>query len=92
MELETNQVFLAVEQVATAKILMGNIVSDYLSLQLNNFNNEVEYTIYNNLGQLIKKGIITDDNSQLDITSLDKGLYVLKIANFKPLKFIKTEG
>jgi endonuclease/exonuclease/phosphatase family metal-dependent hydrolase len=92
MELETNQVFLAVEQVATAKILMGNVVSDYLSLQLNNFNNEVEYTIYNNLGQLIKKGIITDDNSQLDITSLDKGLYVLKIAYFKPLKFIKTEG
>jgi endonuclease/exonuclease/phosphatase family metal-dependent hydrolase len=92
MELETNQAFLAVEQVSSANILRGNVVSDFLPLQISSLNNELEYNIYNNLGQLIKKGIINDNNSQLDVTTLEKGLYILKIVNFKPLKFIKTEG
>lgn len=91
MELETSQTFLAVDEVAQLGLPFGNIVSDELVLNNIDFNID-KYTIYNSLGQVIQsERLINDSKIIIPVASLDNGLYFLKIANYKIVKFIKTD-
>lgn len=39
----------------------------------------LDYTIYDVLGKEIKKGLVTSNNNAINITSLKKGVYILKL-------------
>ncbi|MCF7567495.1 T9SS type A sorting domain-containing protein [Sabulilitoribacter arenilitoris] len=63
-----------------------NPSSDYI--QVSGLTSEKKYTIYNNLGKEVKKGIISN-NQKSDINYLPIGLYFLQLDNQKVFKFIK---
>ena len=63
-----------------------NPVSD--QLKLDGLNTEVSYVIFNNLGQPVKKGNIKN-NQPIEVNSLSKGLYHIKINDDKHSVIIK---
>jgi beta-glucanase (GH16 family) len=63
-----------------------NPVSD--QLKLDGLNTEVSYIIFNNLGQPVKKGNIKN-NQPIEVNSLSKGLYHIKINDDKHSVIIK---
>lgn len=58
------------------------------SVKINGLRAAENYTIYNTLGALVKKGNIAN-NEEIDITNLTNGLYFLQINNADTIKFIK---
>ena len=48
----------------------------------------VDYTIYNNIGQIIMQGTCTEEEAIINVASLLNGVYFLKTGN-KTVKFIK---
>lgn len=46
------------------------------------------YTIYNMQGKQVKRGTVTNDY-KIEVKSLTKGMYLLKLENFEIIKFIK---
>ncbi len=88
MELETSSAFLGNSLVTTPQFMFGNVVSDVLAIKNVSAS---DYAIYNNLGQKVLSGKL-DANAitRIAISSLSNGVYILKMANAKPLKFIKT--
>ncbi|MBT8196110.1 MAG: T9SS type A sorting domain-containing protein [Bacteroidia bacterium] len=58
-----------------------NPASSSIQLQVNDGLIYKEYKIYNLLGTEVMKGIIEAENSQLDISRLDNGVYMFQIAN-----------
>ncbi|MEM5566021.1 T9SS type A sorting domain-containing protein [Psychroserpens sp. AS72] len=59
------------------------------SITIRNLINNSAYVIYNNLGQEVKKGMITINSKTIDINTLSNGIYILKLANYEGVKFIK---
>ena len=66
--------------------IFPNPSSDYI--QITNLKTTENYFLYNNLGQEIKQGIISNDQ-KIDIQILQKGLFFLKIGEGNLLKFVK---
>ena len=64
-----------------------NPVIDFITLRNNYINNE-NYLIINNLGQIILRGEIKSNLEIIDLSSLSEGMYMIKIKN-KTLKIIK---
>lgn len=63
-----------------------NPASDYITIS--GLKKTENYEIYNLIGQKIRKGITTNDES-IDIQNLIKGIYLLKLENGNTLKFVK---
>ncbi len=59
----------------------------YDFIEVSGFENKKEYKIYNVLGQKVKKGT-TSSGEPILIKGLSSGIYVLRIENYKMLKFI----
>jgi len=57
-------------------------------IQVSGLTTKVDYTIYNILGEEIKKGIISDEE-EIDVKNLNSGLYFLRLDNRNTIKFMK---
>jgi hypothetical protein len=57
-------------------------------IKINGLTTIENYEIYNTIGQKIKRGIILK-NKKIDIQNLTSGIYFMKLANGKTIKFIK---
>ena len=69
-----------------------NPTSNILNLQTDpKFLNE-PYQIFSTLGQVVAKGTINSENMKIDVSSLGKGVYIVKIGEryFNSLKFLKN--
>jgi len=58
------------------------------SIRISNLNSEENYTIYDVLGKKVDSGKFLPE-SQISVSHLEKGIYFLKLDNYKTLKFIK---
>jgi hypothetical protein len=66
--------------------LFPNPSSEFI--QVSGLTTKVDYTIYNILGEEIKKGIISDEE-EIDVKNLNSGLYFLRLDNRNTIKFMK---
>ena len=66
-----------------------NPVSDILTIEMNHSEEEL-FEIYSLTGLLILRGQISSKNSSVVLSSINEGVYVLKIGN-KFLKFVKLK-
>jgi hypothetical protein len=66
--------------------LYPNPASNFIAIQ--GIHTEENYTIYNTLGQEVKKGSVTN-NAKIDIQNLNIGLYFLKFEKGETIKFLK---
>jgi len=95
MQLETPQNTLAVTQQLLSQSVhfkKGNLVGDWLELQINNKLEGGTLNVYNSLGQIVLRKIIHTTNTlRYNVAHLKPGIYYLKIntKSIKPLKFIK---
>lgn len=64
-----------------------NPVSDFLSVQIEN-NSFNRYALYNVAGQEVISGIV-NENKTIDVRTLDKGIYFLKVENSLESKVVK---
>jgi hypothetical protein len=64
-----------------------NPVSDYLKLQLNGIQQELNYEIINLSGQVLLKGSCSFDNSMIDVRDLPRGSYILSLRKENALIF-----
>lgn len=58
------------------------------TISLSNLLNDIEYSIYDVNGKMIKKGVVKS-NDEVSIEELNSGFYFLKIDNKNTFKFIK---
>ena len=89
LELETPENTLSISKnVNPIKFIGSNLVSDFLSLHLSKEITSI--IIYNQLGQKIFETKV-QQKTELKIATSEfpKGIYYLKTATFKPLKFVK---
>lgn len=94
MELQTDRT-LSTSTIALIEPITfpkGNITSEFLELKVSNeINNQLDFEIYNVLGQQIKT--INNSNTQqvnIDVSGVAPGIYYLKVSPFnKTYKFIK---
>ena len=61
--------------------LFPNPSSDFLTLK-NIYEKNLNYSIYNSLGQLIKNGTLNSPNYNIDISKLESQMYILKVGEF----------
>ncbi len=89
LELETPENTLSTKEIAIPiKFLGSNLVSNFLSLHLCEKIKSI--FIYNELGQKVYEiKNIVKNNHKIDISGFAKGIYYLKTATYKPLKFVK---
>ncbi|WP_282043130.1 BspA family leucine-rich repeat surface protein [Winogradskyella flava] len=66
--------------------LYPNPTTDYIRVK--NLNTRDMYTIYNVLGKRVDAGQLLTD-SKISVAQLEKGIYFLKLENYKTLRFIK---
>jgi len=67
--------------------LFPNPTTDFL--QISGLTNPEEYTIYNTIGNLVKKGTL-HANENIEIRNFTTGIYFLKLDNGNTFKFIKN--
>ncbi len=61
--------------------LYPNPVTDKLSIVLNNINENVDFQMFNTLGQLVRKGSLMPNNtSAVDMSQLESGIYFVKLS------------
>ena len=70
-----------------------NPAHDIITIKANSSFNGTHYSFTDQAGKLVLKGILTNENTSIDITSLAVGVYFLKIGerNQQTFKVIKTE-
>ena len=69
--------------------LYPNPVSSLLNVKIDDDIANRPYTIIDLLGEIVLKGKLNEGNTIINIENLSKGVYVIKVANSKPYKFIK---
>ncbi|QOD60593.1 T9SS type A sorting domain-containing protein [Polaribacter haliotis] len=90
MELETPMNILSIEKENPIAFVKSNIVSDFLSLNVNKIASLKKIIIYNQLGQIIvERNIRNQHKITINTSSFSKGIYYLKTGTYKPLKFVK---
>lgn len=67
--------------------IVPNPTSDFIKIQGLKSNNK-EFQLFDLSGKIMKKGELSADNS-IDIRDLEKGTYMLKVANSKTMKVLK---
>lgn len=66
-------------------LLYPNPTCDILNVKLND-SEPLHFTILNRNGQVIKEGIISSINNQIDVSSCPAGIYILNVDGFGPTK------
>lgn len=56
-----------------------NPASTYISVKITNFKDKQSYAVYNNLGQIVLKGILSNSSNTINISGLAAGMYVFEI-------------
>jgi hypothetical protein len=56
-----------------------NPSSGIFSVNLPGYANHANYDIYTTTGKLVKSGVITSQNSEIDMTGSNYGIYILKV-------------
>ncbi|UZO79606.1 T9SS type A sorting domain-containing protein [Aquimarina sp. ERC-38] len=82
---------LAINDLNTTKELklFPNPANEFIKISDLKFNKTLDYTIYNSLGVLVKRGKLSND-ATINVDSLYSGLYYLSIENNKTFKFVKS--
>ena len=68
--------------------LYPNPVSEFLTINFNGESNE-EYSIIDNFGSVVKRGVLENMSTEISVSELSTGLYYFKIEGTKPRKFSK---
>ena len=68
--------------------LYPNPVSEALTIDFNGVSNE-EYSIIDNFGSVVKRGVLENISTEISVSELSAGLYYFKIEGTKPRKFSK---
>ena len=68
--------------------LYPNPVSEALTINFNGVSNE-EYSIIDNFGSVVKRGVLENMSTEISVSALSPGLYYFKIEGTKPRKFSK---
>ena len=68
--------------------LFPNPVSEFLTINFNGESNE-EYSIIDNFGSAVKRGVLENMSTEISVSELSTGLYYFKIEGTKPRKFSK---
>ena len=68
--------------------LYPNPVSEFLTINFNGESNE-EYSIIDNFGSVVKRGVLENMSTEISVSELSAGLYYFKIEGTKPRKFSK---
>ena len=68
--------------------LYPNPVSEALTINFNGVSNE-EYSIIDNFGSVVKRGVLENMTTEISVSELSAGLYYFKIEGTKPRKFSK---
>ncbi len=68
--------------------LYPNPVSEDLTINFNGVSNE-EYSIIDNFGSVVKRGVLENMSTEISVSELSAGLYYFKIGGTKPRKFSK---
>jgi hypothetical protein len=68
--------------------LFPNPVSEFLTINFNGESNE-EYSIIDNFGSVVKRGVLENMSTEISVSELSAGLYYFKIEGTKPRKFSK---
>ena len=68
--------------------LYPNPVTEALTIDFNGVSNE-EYSIIDNFGSVVKKGVLENISTEISVSELSAGLYYFKIEGTKPRKFSK---
>ena len=68
--------------------LYPNPVSEVLTIDFNGVSNE-EYSIIDNFGSVVKRGVLETMSTEISVSELSAGLYYFKIEGTKPRKFSK---
>ncbi|WP_435415718.1 T9SS type A sorting domain-containing protein [Polaribacter aestuariivivens] len=90
MELETPENTLSIHNIKPITFANSNLVTNFLSLKLNNTLFSQKVIIYNQLGQIVyEKHISNQQQLKINTSAFSKGIYYLKSDNNKPLKFVK---
>ena len=90
-------IFTSIAQINIDNIsVYPNPAKDFIFIKQNFSGKKYQVSIFNPSGQLMMKTFVTDKNEKILLTSLPKGLYILKVElpddNFsKVFKFIKIE-
>lgn len=69
--------------------LFPNPVSNILNVNVNDNMVDQKYTITDILGKLIVEGKLNENSSSINVENLSKGVYFIKVAENKAIKFIK---
>jgi len=77
-EINRNEVIYGVEEFSlnNLQIFPNPVTNNKFSIKTIK---ALDYTIYDVLGKEIKKGLVTSNNNAINITSLKKGVYILKL-------------
>ncbi|TMM31961.1 T9SS type A sorting domain-containing protein [Polaribacter aestuariivivens] len=90
MELETPENTLSIDNIKPITFANSNLVTNFLSLKLNNTLFSQKVIIFNQLGQIVyEKHISNQQQLKINTSAFSKGIYYLKSDNNKPLKFVK---
>lgn len=97
MELQSNQQFLSTpeftETIENIQLVNGNVISDELSLQINNNSESIDFEIYNTLGQKMKSFSVDSNTiTKISVSELSLGMYYLVPTNINSntIKFLKV--
>jgi hypothetical protein len=95
LTLESNQSLAISEELLTNKchIIGSNIVKEQIRIFTDNFK-PVLVEVYNSLGQSIIQISYYKSNETINISTLHKGMYLIRLQyenNIKILKFVKTD-
>lgn len=73
-------------------LLFPNPAQNNITVQLKDFKEKTTFTIYNNLGQIVSGGNILSNVTNINLSDLSSGIYLIEIANKESrltTKFIK---
>jgi len=74
--------------------LYPNPTNEFIILQLEDFTNDISYTLYDGNGKLVAEGNIEADKTQIDMRNFARGQYHLSIKNatndIQSIKIIKN--
>ena len=93
---QTNWIFLGVEDFATnyEAIIYPNPTEDVLNIRTSTFEN-VTYTLHDAQGKLVMKGILSAEQTPIQVSQLAPGAYSLALnndtQNLKTFKLIKQQ-
>lgn len=75
------------EEVALDLQVYPNPFLDFINIQVSE---TATYEIFNSLGKLLKRGQLTSDNNRVELKTISKGIYFLKLSQGQKQQLIKV--